>query len=70
MAITSVYLAEEVLSLPAEQRLRLADLLKDSVANDGKSDDEIRALLTSRLDDLKSGADVGMSFEEVFGEQA
>ena len=70
MSITSVYLAEEVLSLPAEQRLRLADLLRDSVANDGKSDAEICALLSSRFDDLKSGADDGMSFEEVFSEKA
>ena len=69
MAFTSVYLAEEVLSLPAEQRRALAKLLMDSVSGDGRSDDEIRAMLRSRLDDLKSGRDAGMSFEEVFGER-
>ena len=69
MALTSVYLAEEVLSLPAEQRRALAKLLMDSVSGDGRSDDEIRAMLRSRLDDLKSGRDAGMSFEEVFGER-
>ena len=69
MAFTSVYLAEEVLSLPAEQRRTLAKLLMDSVSGDGRSDDEIRAMLRSRLDDLKSGRDAGMSFEEVFGER-
>lgn len=60
MALTSVYLAEEVLSLPAEQRRMLAKLLMDSVADDGRSEDEIRSMLRTRLDDLKSGRDVGM----------
>lgn len=70
MALTSVYLAEEVLSLPAEQRRMLAKLLMDSVSGDGRSDDEIREMLRSRLDDLKSGRDAGMSFEEIFGERS
>jgi putative addiction module component (TIGR02574 family) len=70
MSLTSVYLAEELLALPADQRRMLAKLLMDSVRDDGRSDDEIRATLKSRLDDLKSGRDPGMSFEEVFGEKA
>ena len=68
MAQTSLYLAEEALALPAAQRHELAKLLLDSLAGDNRSDDEIRALLRSRLDDLKTGRDPGMSFEEVFGE--
>jgi putative addiction module component (TIGR02574 family) len=69
MAPTSVYLAEEVLALPIEQRRTLAKLLMDSVIDDGRSDDQIRDDLRSRLEDLKSGRDPGMSFEEVFGEK-
>ncbi len=69
MALTSVYLAEEVLALPIEQRRTLAKLLLDSVRDDGRSDDQIRDDLRSRLEDLKSGRDRGMSFEEVFGEK-
>ena len=69
MAHTSVYLAEQVLSLPAGQRRMLAKLLMESVSDDGRSDEEIRAMLRTRLDDMKSGRDVGMSFEQVFGER-
>lgn len=70
MALTSVFLAEEVLSLPADQRRMLARLLLESVADDGRSEEEIRTMLSLRLDDLKSGRDPGMSFEQVFGEKA
>lgn len=69
MSLTSVYLAEEVLALPADQRRMLAELLMDSVKDDGRSDDQIRVELRSRLEDLKSGRDPGMSFEEVFGDK-
>jgi putative addiction module component (TIGR02574 family) len=68
MPSTSVYLAEEALSLPAAQRAELARLLMDSLAETGKSDDEIRAMLRTRLADLRSGKDAGLSFEDVFGE--
>ena len=70
MALTSIYLAEEALSLPVEQRQQLAKLLLDSLKTDGPSDEEIRKMLRSRLADLQSGKDPGMSFEEVFGEKA
>jgi putative addiction module component (TIGR02574 family) len=70
MPLTSVYLAEEALSLPPEQREKLARLLLDSIAGNGQTDDEIRAMLHSRLEDLKFGQDKGLSFEEVFGEKA
>ena len=66
MSPTSVYLAEEVLALPSEQRQMLAKLLMESVQDDGRSDDEIRKVLTLRLEDLQSGRDPGMSFDEVF----
>lgn len=70
MALTSVFLAEEVLSLPAEQRRLLARLSQESVADDGRSEEEIRTMLRTRLEDLKSGRDPGLSFEQVFGEKA
>jgi uncharacterized membrane-anchored protein len=70
MALTSIYLAEEALSLPAEQRQQLAHLLLDSLKQDGPSDEEIRTMLKSRFEKLRSGEDRGMSFEEVFGEPA
>lgn len=68
MSLSSVYLAEEALALPAAERETLARLLLASVAPDKRSDDEIRDELKSRLAKLKSGADPGLSFEEVFGE--
>lgn len=68
MSPTSVYLAEEVLALPADQRRMLAKLLMESVEGDGRTDEQIREMLKERLDDLKTGRDPGLSFEEVFGE--
>ena len=70
MALTSIYLAEEALSLPPEQREQLAKLLLDSVKPGGPSDEELAAMLRSRLADLRSGKDRGLSFEDVFGEKA
>ena len=70
MPLASTYLAEEALSLPPDQRHELAKLLLDSLKSDGPSDAELRAMLSSRLADLKSGKDRGLSFEEVFGEKA
>jgi putative addiction module component, TIGR02574 family len=70
MALTSVYLAEEALSLPPEERAVLAQLLLDSVAPAGRDDEKVRADLRERLARLKSGEDGGLSFEAVFGEPA
>jgi putative addiction module component (TIGR02574 family) len=70
MALTSVYLAEEALSLPAKQREQLAKLLLDSVKPGGPTDAEISTALRSRLADLRSGKDRGLSFEDVFGTKA
>ncbi len=69
MALTSVYLAEEALSLPPDQRQQLANLLLDSLKDDSRSDDELREMLQARLADLVSGKDSGVTFEEVFGEK-
>ena len=70
MPLTSVYLAEEALSLPLDERATLARLLMASVTPDGRSDQEIRDELQSRLARLKSGEDTGHSFQDVFGESA
>ena len=70
MALTSIYLAEEALSLPPEQRQQLANLLLDSLKADGPSDEELKEMLRSRLADLESGKDAGLSFEEVFDGKA
>jgi len=69
MALTSVYLAEESLSLPPEQRQQLANLLLDSLKADSRSDEELRDMLRSRLADLESGRDPGLTFDDVFGEK-
>lgn len=66
--VPNVYLAEEALSLPPEERATLARLLLDSVSEDGPSDDEIRAELKARFSRLRNGEDSGVSFESVFGE--
>jgi putative addiction module component (TIGR02574 family) len=66
MAYSSIFLAEEALSLPPEQRAELAKLLTESLREDRRTDEEIRAELSRRFDDLKSGKDKGLSFEETF----
>lgn len=68
MAISSIYLAEEALSLPPQQREQLAKLSMQSLQDDGRSDDEIRTAFRARLTELKSGRDIGMGFEAVFSE--
>jgi putative addiction module component (TIGR02574 family) len=70
MALTSTYLAEELLSLPPEQRQQLANLLIDSLRNDGASADEVKQKLRARIADLRTGRDPGLSFDDVFGEKA
>jgi len=67
MASSSIYLAEEVLSLPADQRAELARLLVESLREDPRGDDQIRAELQQRLGDLKDGKDPGLDFDQVFG---
>ena len=70
MSLTSMYLAEEALALPPGQREELARLLLESLKQDSRSDEELTAMLRSRLADLQSGKDRGLSFNEVFDEKA
>jgi putative addiction module component (TIGR02574 family) len=45
----------------------LAKLLIQSVEGDARTDEEIKRELNRRLEDLLSGKDPGLSFEQVFG---
>ena len=67
MALTNIAVAEEALSLSPAERVELAKLLIQSVEGDGRTDEEIKAELNRRLEDLLSGKDPGQSFEQVFG---
>jgi len=60
-------LAEEALCLPPDERADLAKLMIDSLDSEADGDEQIRADLSRRLEHLLSGADAGLSFEEVFG---
>jgi putative addiction module component (TIGR02574 family) len=70
MPLTNLAVAEEALSLSPADRADLAKLLIQSLENDRRSDAEIRAELNRRLDDLLSGKDAGLNFEQVFGAPA
>ena len=67
MALTNVAVAEEALSLSPTERVELAKLLIQSLEGDGRTDEEIKAELNRRLEDLVSGKDSGLSFDQVFG---
>ena len=66
MPLTNLAVAEEALSLSPADRADLAKLLIQSLENDGSSDAEIKSELNRRLDDLLSGKDAGLNFEQVF----
>ena len=68
MIVKDVSFAEEALSLPASERAGLARLLVESLEGDPRSEDEVRKELQLRFQKLSSGADTGMTFEQVFGE--
>ena len=68
MAMADLNLAKNVLALPATERAELASLLIDSLKGHGRSDDEVRRMLRDRAENLRSGRDPGLSFEQVFGE--
>lgn len=70
MPLTRVYLAEEGLSLPPEQREKLARLPLDSIADTGQTDDKTQTMLRLWFEDLKPDKDKGLSFDEVFDEKA
>lgn len=67
MALTNLAIAEEVLSLSPAERADLARLLIQSLENDSRTDAEIKSELERRLNDLISGKDAGLSFDQVFG---
>jgi putative addiction module component (TIGR02574 family) len=66
--VKDVTFAEEALSLPASERAGLVRLLVDSLDGEARSNEEIGADLHDRLEKLRSGADPGMTFDQVFGE--
>ena len=66
MPLHDTALAEEALSLSPKERAKLAKLLIQILEGDPRTDEEIRAELTSRLENLISGKDAGLAFEEVF----
>lgn len=66
MPLTNLAVAEEALSLSPAERAELAKLLIQSLERDGRTDDQIKAELARRLEQLGWGADPGLSFEEVF----
>lgn len=70
MALTNLAVAEEALSLSPAERADLAKLLIQSLESNHHSDAEIKAELNRRLEDLISGTDAGLSFEQVFGAPA
>jgi putative addiction module component (TIGR02574 family) len=67
MPLSNISLAEEALCLPPDERAGLAKLMIDSLDSQVDGDEQIRADLSRRLERLLSGADAGLSFEEVFG---
>lgn len=67
MAPNNLAIAEEALSLSPDDRIELAKLLIQSLEGDNRTDDEIRAELNRRFEDLISGRDPGLTFEQVFG---
>jgi putative addiction module component (TIGR02574 family) len=66
MAWTHIAVAETALSLSPAERIELAKLLIQSVEGDSQTDEEIKAELNRRLEDLVSQKDFGLSFEQVF----
>jgi putative addiction module component (TIGR02574 family) len=70
MAITSLAVAEEALSLAPAECADLAQLLVQSLEGDSRTDEAIKADLTRRLEDLVSGKDSGLTFHEVFAQSS
>jgi hypothetical protein len=67
MPLTNLTVAEEALSLSAEERAALARLLIQSLQNDSRTDAEIKSDLNNRLEQLLTKKDQGLAFHEVFG---
>jgi hypothetical protein len=67
MPLTNLSVAEEALSLSPHDRAALARLLIESLANDPRTDAEIKTDLTNRLECMLLKSDEGLAFDEVFG---
>ncbi len=67
MPLTNLTVAEEALSLSPEDRTALARVLIGGLETDSRTDEEIKAELTSHLKQLLSKKDEGLAFHEVFG---
>ena len=67
MALMNLTVAEDALSLSPSERAELAKLLIQSLEDDPRTDEEIKADLTRRLEALVSGTDPGLTFKDVFG---
>ncbi len=67
MPLTNFAVAEEALSLSPAERAELIKLLLHSLEEDPRTDEQIKADLTQRLQRLRNGSDPGLTFEQVFG---
>jgi putative addiction module component (TIGR02574 family) len=67
MPLTNLSVAEEALALSPADRADLAKLLIQSLEGNPATDEDIKAELANRLEQLKSGKDSGLTFEQVFG---
>ena len=67
MPLMNLAVAEEALSLAPGERADLAKLLVERLEGDSRTDEAIKADLTRRLQDLGSGKDTGLTFNQVFG---
>ena len=70
MPITNLAVAEEALSLAPAERADLAKLLVQSLEGDSRTDAAVKADLARRLEDLRSGKDAGLTFDQVFPKTA
>jgi hypothetical protein len=68
MSSPSIHLVEGALARPPELRMQLARLLIESLEGNNHTNAEIAYRLRSRLAALQNEKDVGLSFEQVFGE--
>ncbi len=66
MPLINLAVAEEALSLSPSERAELAKLLIQSLEGDRRTDQELKAELSRRLEALRSGSDPGLTFEQVF----
>jgi hypothetical protein len=70
MPLSNSAVAEEALSLAPIDRAHLAKLLIESLEGDQRTDEQITAELNRRLRLLVTGEDRGLTFEQVFGNEA